>query len=191
MPATKHFVITVLSRDRVGIVASVTASINEAGGNIDAISQTVVRGYFTIIVKAAFAEDAEPEAIRSAIESGGGPEELEVSIKAWDEKAVSEPVVHDSDTFVLTVRGPDRPGFLAKISSFLASRNINVLDMWAYAEEGDFVFIAEIQISRSLDLGQQKLDLDSLFKKSGAVVSLQHENIFLATSKVDFHRGGM
>jgi hypothetical protein len=44
-------------------------------------------------------------------------------------------------------------------------------------------------VSRGQDVGQLKIDLENLFKKSGLSVRFQHENIFIATNNVDFLGG--
>ncbi|HEO69757.1 MAG TPA: ACT domain-containing protein, partial [Candidatus Hydrogenedentes bacterium] len=52
-----RYVISVLARDHVGIIADVTGALFEHGGNIEALSQTVVGEWFTMIVRAAFPAD--------------------------------------------------------------------------------------------------------------------------------------
>ncbi len=43
-------VITVLGKDRVGIIAGITAVLAESGTNILDISQTILQDYFTMIM---------------------------------------------------------------------------------------------------------------------------------------------
>ncbi len=43
-------IITVLGRDRVGIIAEVCAYLSERGINILDISQTIVQGYFSMLM---------------------------------------------------------------------------------------------------------------------------------------------
>lgn len=45
-------VITVLGKDRVGIIAAITAALAENGVNILDISQTILQDYFTMIMLA-------------------------------------------------------------------------------------------------------------------------------------------
>jgi ACT domain-containing protein len=46
----KHAVITVVGKDRVGIVAGISSVLAEHGANIIDISQTVLRGMFAMIM---------------------------------------------------------------------------------------------------------------------------------------------
>lgn len=43
-------VITVVGKDRKGIIAMVSAVLAEAGANIDDISQTIMQGMFTMVM---------------------------------------------------------------------------------------------------------------------------------------------
>jgi glycine cleavage system transcriptional repressor len=189
MPERIELVITVMSRDRVGIVAGVTAAIAARKGNVSAMSQTVMRGYFTIIITAGFPAGVSPEAVRAEVAAAGEPGELAVAVTAWEPAAVSEPVVKDSDVFVLSIIGPDQPGIIAKISRFLQSRNINIIDLYAYADDGHLIFISQVMVARSLDVGQLKIDLVRMIKKQDMVIHFQHENIFIATNKIEFRPG--
>ena len=48
------YIVTVTASDRVGIVHSVTGTLRDLRGNILELSQTVMRGYFTIILAVEF-----------------------------------------------------------------------------------------------------------------------------------------
>ena len=186
MSKQKQYVINVMSRDRVGIVAGVTQTIYRMKGNIDSVSQTVLSGYFTIIMTASFDKPVDVKKLKSEIAKSGAAGELSVSVKNWECDDVCAPVVEDCDVFALSIMGKDQTGIISKISSFLASRNINVIDLYAYAEEGEFVFIGQVMVPHKMDIGQLKIDFENLWKKSDLDVHFQHENIFLATQQVDF-----
>lgn len=48
------YVLNVMADDRPGIVSAVSRAVADAGGNIDACSQTVLSGYFTLIMIVSF-----------------------------------------------------------------------------------------------------------------------------------------
>jgi len=181
----KDFVLTVMSLDRVGIVAGVAEAVTGLGGNIDAISQTVMQGYFTIIVTVRFDGDLDPAALRDAVRASGAPGELEVSVK---ERAVLEApgVVPDADRFILSITGPDQRGIIHRICAYLVSRGINIEDLYAYAQDSKFLLIAQLQVPPGLEVERLQMDVASLWPGEQMRVSLQHENIFLATNQVDF-----
>jgi len=183
----RDYVLTVMSLDRVGIVAGMTDAILGLGGNIDAISQTVMRGHFTIIVTVHFDHDVPKEALRDAVAESGAEGELEVSVK--DRRVLEpKPLVADGDRFVLTIMGPDRKGIIKRITSYLASRNVNIDDLYAYVEGDRFVLIGELLIPGSVDIEDVKMDIEGILGKMEMSVTLQHENIFIATNQVDFRQ---
>lgn len=51
-------VITVLGKDRVGIIAGITSVLAESHVNILDISQTILQGYFTMIMLVELPEDS-------------------------------------------------------------------------------------------------------------------------------------
>jgi len=60
MPGFEHvYVLNVMADDHPGIVASVSQAIESLGGNIDACSQTVLSGYFTLIMIVSLPESMD------------------------------------------------------------------------------------------------------------------------------------
>ena len=51
---SKPYMISVMSHDRVGIIADVTGAIKSLHGNLEDLSQTVMKGYFTMLLLATF-----------------------------------------------------------------------------------------------------------------------------------------
>src|SRR3954452_186798 len=109
------YIITVTAADRVGIVHAVTGTIRDQGGNILELSQTVMRGYFTIILDVEFAEPKDPRGLATAITERGKRFDLTVAVIA--QKALPETPVPDGERFILTVLGADNPGNIHGISS--------------------------------------------------------------------------
>ena len=61
------FVLTVMSDDHPGIVAAVSDAVESLGGNIDSCSQTVLGGYFTLIMIVSVPEPIDPERLAQRI----------------------------------------------------------------------------------------------------------------------------
>src|SRR6185312_5254424 len=100
------YIVTVTAADRVGIVFSVAGTVRDQGGTILELSQTVMRGYFTIILAVDFPEPKEPRALADAISERGRRFGLTVAvIEAKPEAA--EPAVPNGERFILTVLGAD------------------------------------------------------------------------------------
>jgi glycine cleavage system transcriptional repressor len=183
----RDFVISVMSLDRVGIVAETADAIAQMDGSIEAMSQTVVQGYFTIILTVRFERDMDVDALASAVRSRGAEGELEVSVKQRGAAAPVQ-VVPGAERFILTVSGRDRKGVIQRISSHLATRGVNIEDLYAYSEGSRFLLIAQLQVPPGLEVERLRLDVESLWPQDGLRVSLQHEDVFIATNDIDFRR---
>jgi len=182
-----HVAVSVMSRDRVGIIADVTGPIAALGGNIDAISQTVLRGYFALILNVDFARDVPLDRIREGVEAAGREGELAVVVRERDPAAAADPVVAGGGAFVLTmIMTRDRPGIVSRVAAYLAGRGINVLDFYAYRDGGQFVVLGLVRIPAEQDVERIQVDLESEWHGEDMSVNLQHQNIFGATSEIDF-----
>ena len=81
----KKCVITVVGKDTVGIIAKVCTYLAETGINILDISQTIVSGYFNMMMIADMSDSAKPfEELAGDLEQVG--EEIGVKIKCQREE---------------------------------------------------------------------------------------------------------
>ena len=78
---TIRYVLSIMAADRPNIVASISGAIRELDGNIIALSQTVVEGYFTILVVADFPGSVKADALRQQVEKGGDKGEFAVIVR--------------------------------------------------------------------------------------------------------------
>ena len=79
-----QFVISIMSRDRVGIVYEISKAISELDGNIADIRQSVLCGYFTMILLASFPDAVNQRAIeRKLAEVDANSETLIEQIADW------------------------------------------------------------------------------------------------------------
>ena len=78
-------IVTVLGRDRVGIIASVCALLSEYNINILDISQTLMQGYFTMIMLVDLAECEMPfDMLSQHLRSVGEARGLAVHVQRQD-----------------------------------------------------------------------------------------------------------
>ena len=61
------YVLNVMSDDHPGIVDAVSNAVEMLGGNIDSCSQTVLGGYFTLIMIVSLPEPVEPHELADRI----------------------------------------------------------------------------------------------------------------------------
>jgi glycine cleavage system transcriptional repressor len=176
------YVLNVMADDQPGIVAAVTQAIGRLGGNIDVCSQTVVEGYFTLIMIVSFAKPVEPETLAAEVR-GEPSRHYQVSIRPFAPRATGS-VAGKVERFVLTTFGKDKPGIVRRFSQYLAGRDINIIDLFAHREAEQFLLIAQLEIPTVHDLALLHADLDEIAKEEGFTIKLQHEGIFVATNQL-------
>ena len=82
---------------------------------------------------------------------------------------------------VLTVTGKDKKGIIAKVSAFLAERNINIEDISQTIMQDYFTMVIIMDISQStLPMAKLAEESDALGQCIGMSVRIQHEDIFNA-----------
>jgi ACT domain-containing protein len=86
---------------------------------------------------------------------------------------------------IITVVGSDRVGIIAKVSAFLAARNINIEDISQTILGGSFVMMMKVAITEeSQDLQVVKSDLSKLGEEMHVSISLMHEQVFSAMHRI-------
>lgn len=180
--SVQEYIITVMARDRIGIVRDVSAALAEIGGNITHVSQTVMRGYFTLILSVEVPPERTQLEIRQAVERSGAVGELEVNVRPYVEVPASDN--SGAERFTLSMQGPDSPGLIARATSYLAERGINIEDVYAYIHDHKALILAQVSVSPGVDIEELQTGLADLLSGSGIVAHLQHENIFRATGEV-------
>jgi glycine cleavage system transcriptional repressor len=177
-------VINVVADDRPGIVAAVSNAIEQLGGNIDACSQTVLAGYFTLIMIASFPEKLEAAEIADRIQKAdttGRGYDVVVRPTLLPEQFVQRP---ECDRFVITAFGKDQPGIVRRFSQYLAGKDINIVDLYGDHSGDEFVLIGQLEVPKYWDIRMLQADLEQMGQELGFTVKLQHENIFVATNQL-------
>ena len=177
-----------VSDDHPGIVAAVGNVVNELGGNIDSASQTVVRGYFTLLMIASLPDSPEPELLAQKVhEAHPGGSDLQVIVRRFEPTAY-KPSPENTDAFVISCTGPDMPGVVLRFSQYLAGKDINIVDLYGERSGDNFVLISQVEIPGQRDISMLQADLEEIGNEMGFTVRLQHENIFLATNQLRLTR---
>ncbi len=86
---------------------------------------------------------------------------------------------------ILTVIGKDKSGIIAKVSTLLAQKNINIEDISQTIMQGYFTMIMLINIETSkISLDELNKDVENLGNEIGVKIIIQHEDIFNAMHRV-------
>jgi ACT domain-containing protein len=86
---------------------------------------------------------------------------------------------------IITVVGNDTVGIIAKVSSFLAERRINIEDISQTILGNSFVMMMKVAISdEGRNLSGLKTEFSDLEAEMGVSISLMHERVFSAMHRI-------
>lgn len=182
----KKVIVSVLGHDRPGIIAAVSAVLFKAGCNIEDVSQTILQTEFAGVFIASVPDDLVLDNLLTRLREKLDPLKLSVLLREMERAGVWEEP--QSEPFVITTLGPDRPGLVAGVTELLAGFGVNISNLKAIFRGGDApganIMIYEVDIPISLD---QHRFREALYKRGadlGLDISLQHRDIFEAIHRV-------
>lgn len=179
------YVLNVLTKDRPGIVAALSSSLDGIGGMLLSCSQTVLNGYFTLISIIAVPNDYSPEELLVQIrEAGLAGDHFLLSTAKMEEPAQKYVQVQETDSFVITAFGPENTEIIRRLSQYLADHDINIIDLFGDQSGTEFVLIGQMEVPRCFDPPVLQDDLEEIGREIGFTIRMQHRNIFSATNKI-------
>ena len=85
---------------------------------------------------------------------------------------------------IVTVIGKDKPGIIARISTDLAEKNVNIEDISQTVAQGNFTMIMLCELPESLTVSELSDYIGKSGERIGVSVRVQHEDIFNAMHKI-------
>ena len=157
----KSIVMTVMGRDRTGLVESLARLIAGSGGNWLESRMCRLGGEFAGILRANAPEDRLQALIRSlhGLEADG------LAVTVQQDKA---PASVPTRSATLSLVGQDRPGIIYQVSSALANQNINVDELetqcFSGPMSGEMLFqaVAKLQIPENYDVSGLRNELEKI-----------------------------
>jgi len=119
--------ITVLGKDRPGIVAGVTRALYEHGCNLEDSSATRLRDAFAMILVAKLPEPPKMDELQATLDRHAA--ELGVVIDLRDLGSLPPAPPPEGQKYVLSVYGADQPGIVYRVSDTLAGCQCNIEDV--------------------------------------------------------------
>ncbi len=183
----KKYIISVLGKDRPGIIASVARLLYQEDFNVEDVSQTILQAEFSGSFIVSGPDNSDAKDLREALRKEADDESLFFHVRQLDSqaRAWSRPAC---ERFVITTSGPDRKGLVAHITEVLAAFNVNVTQLQAVFRGGDDpnsnVMIYEVDIPPDTDLQALRKSLGEKAMSLKLNVSIQHKNIFEAINRI-------
>jgi glycine cleavage system transcriptional repressor len=140
--------VTVIGRDRPGIIADTTSALAELGGNLEDSTMTILQGHFAMVLLVSTTASLDVVELELAALTGDGT--LEVSVREVPEKRDDAPP--EVTTYLLSVHGADRPGIVSEITGVVASAGGNITDLSTRLTGDLYVLLAEVDLPDIADV---------------------------------------
>lgn len=171
-----HFSVSVIGKDRPGIVASVTRVLFELGFNIEDSACTILGGQFAMILivfHESFQEGVDFERSFEDLRNVG----LTISVTSVKEGEITHERSFTGKPFILSVYGADRPGIVFRVSDELASRKVNITDLHTQLvgtkERPIYVMLLEVDIPDSVDMEEFRGVLEEVKRDLSVNITLK------------------
>ncbi|PZF86188.1 glycine cleavage system protein R [Micromonospora deserti] len=132
--------ITVIGRDRPGIVADVAEVLARLGANLTDSTMTRLRGHFAMTLICVGPAAADVEAALAPLAAGG---QLLATVRAVTPDGATVPA---GEPYVMAVHGADRLGIVAAMTRVLADAGGNVTDLSTRLTGSLYVVVAEVDL---------------------------------------------
>lgn len=155
-------VVTVLGKDRPGLVADITKEVAGSKGNIVDIEQSVIRGLFSMFMLVDLGSSTVSyDTFSKQISSLSKRLNVDITLSAYG-KYDGDRLPKKKELENITIMGKDKPGIVAEISAALSDTGTNIERIKMIAR-GDLL-VMEMTIER-----KKKADLQGIREKLRAV----------------------
>ncbi len=180
-------IITVLGKDRPGIIAQITTILYHLGCNLENANQMILQnqfaGFFIVEKPSELTLDQMDQTIQDKCLGQG----LTIHINPLEGNGSG---VEDSrgEIFLITTIGPDQKGLVARFSGIIASFNANIVNLKAVFKGGSDpsanVMSYQVCIYPEVDAPGLFRALKEKAAELNLDIRIQHKNIFDAIHKI-------
>jgi glycine cleavage system transcriptional repressor len=187
----KQTLVTIIGRDRPGIVHLVTKILAAEGCHILGLSQTTLLGQFAGLFSTNVPDHITHDQLSGVLSSSL----KEASLSHWiappaDDEGLSTPA---TEPYVITMRGPDRPDIIPEVTGTVASFDANIENLRAVTisdpqlpsdSSPPLVLVLEISVPSIVQQNVFRQALALSAEELGIEINLQHRDIFEAIHRV-------
>ncbi|MCK5836401.1 MAG: amino acid-binding protein [Desulfobacula sp.] len=180
-------IITVLGKDKPGIISLVTTALYELDCNLENVNQMILQeqfaGFFIVEPPSNTNLAALAQMLKEKTEASG----LTIHINRVHDTGTRDGSIK-GETFLMTTIGPDQKGLVARFSQIIAQYHANIINLKAVFKGGNDpnanIMSYQIQITPDIDTGQLFGALRQKAEDLGLDIRIQHKNIFDAINKI-------
>ena len=143
------YALTFVSKDRPGIVADVTKILFENGFNIADSSSTLLKGVFSMILLVEHSKTVDLQKIEALFA------EARLNVSAYEIPGNQNAEPTQTDKFIISVYGADKPGIVYHIAAKLYEQSINIVDLQTQVtgetSKEAYIMILEVALPAEVD----------------------------------------
>jgi len=172
----KHFAVTIIGRDRPGIVSDTARILYELGCNVADSSSTILGGQFAMILIVSHPDFESSEPLQQAyaeLESSG----LSVFVRTLKPGGEKRPDL-PGELCMISVYGSDKPGIVYQVTRLLSQNNVNIVDLATKligtAERPVYVMMCEAVLPATLSVEDIRDMLENLREELQVDISVRN-----------------
>jgi glycine cleavage system transcriptional repressor len=181
-------IVTVLGKDRPGIIALIASRLYDMGCNLENVNQMILQHQFAgfFIVEASGHQD--PAAFKNELDRLIAGNDLNIHVNSLDAETGPPPVSVFPETFMITTIGPDQKGLVARFSKIMADFGANITHLKAVFKGGNNplsnIMTYQIDIPEDADPAGLFAALREKGAELGLDVRIQHKKLFETIHKI-------
>ena len=181
-------IITILGKDRPGIIAAVSQSLFNQDCNIENVNQMILQNEFAGFFIIEPPADKEIHGITRNLTKDLEGTGLHININPIDISSNGGDSPDRGEPFMVTTIGPDKKGLVAMVTDIFARHQVNVTNLQAVFKGGDDpkanIMCYEISITDQINQAQLFRELREKTREFDLDISIQHKNIFKTINKI-------
>ena len=187
----RNVLVTILGRDRPGIIYRASRVLAEFNLNIVEASQTTLLGEFAGLFSCSLPENFSLSELDQAMEREMADSDMTHLLREikTDEAPFISPDTHEP--YVVTVRGQDRRGIIPEFSGVMSGFDINIDSLRAVSLSGPpdqaekkVVMFFELSVPKGVNQSALRQALGLAADSLNMEMSLQHRDIFEAIHRL-------
>lgn len=171
-----HFAVTIIGKDRPGIVADTAEVLFALGCNVEDSNSTMLGGEFAMILIVSHEKPFSKKQLEAefAVKNAGKGLSAFIRTLKDDEVCYREPT---GELILVSVYGSDKPGIVYRTTRELADRGINITDLntklIGSPEEPVYVLMLEAALPQGMTVEDASRLLENLKKELSVEISVR------------------
>jgi glycine cleavage system transcriptional repressor len=167
---SKYVSLTAIGKDKPGIVGAITGVLTELKCNIEDSTMTILHGQFAMILIVCIPPSVSHKNILTELNAPAKALGMSLTLSALD--SFSKKKKSKSNPYVISVYGKDRTGIVYAISSFLASKKINITDVQTAVSKKTYIMLVEAELPKNISPAKLGRELAAVSKTLNVSASI-------------------